>query len=230
MDAIQNEETYEMLCPDVLSWESAMDKKSAMGADIFSANYRQIPIDLMGRLYQSFKTYDKLPVDEKGNLLFDGIYSYTDTADEGEDYLCSIIWGAYNKEAYVLDVIYTQKPMQETEPMVANALTKHKVNRARFESNNGGSGMARNVIRILNDLNNVFTVVKWFHQGKNKQARILSNATWVMEHIYYPKNWMDRWPEYYESMIKYQREGKNAHDDAEDATTGVAETMYMMGA
>lgn len=230
MDAIVNEETHEMLCPDVLSWKSAMDKKSAMGADIFSANYRQIPIDLMGRLYQSFKTYDKLPVDKKGNLLFDGIYSYTDTADEGEDYLCSIIWGAYNKEAYILDVIYTQKPMQETEPMVANALTKHKVNRARFESNNGGSGMARNVIRILNDLNNVFTVVKWFHQGKNKQARILSNATWVMEHIYYPKNWMDRWPEYYESMIKYQREGKNAHDDAEDAITGVAETMYMMGA
>jgi predicted phage terminase large subunit-like protein len=38
-------------------------------------------------------------------------------------------------------------------------------------------------------------------------------------------NWRDRFPEYYEAMNKYQREGKNAHDDAPDATTGIAETM-----
>ena len=67
------------------------------------------------------------------------------------------------------------------------------------------------------------TIVKWYHQSKNKKARILSNSTWVMEHIYYPVNWRDRWPEYYEAMASYQKEGKNKHDDAPDATTGVAE-------
>ena len=60
---------------------------------------------------------------------------------------------------------------------------------------------------------------------KNKRARILSNATWVMQHIYFPRNWKERWPEYYDAMIKYQKEGKNAHDDAPDATTGIAEYM-----
>ena len=40
---------------------------------------------------------------------------------------------------------------------------------------------------------------------------------------------LDKFPEYYAAMIKYQREGKNAHDDAPDATTGVAETMYKLG-
>jgi predicted phage terminase large subunit-like protein len=44
-----------------------------------------------------------------------------------------------------------------------------------------------------------------------------------MEHIYYPTNWRSKYSEYYSSMIKYQREGKNKHDDAQDATTGVAE-------
>ena len=44
-----------------------------------------------------------------------------------------------------------------------------------------------------------------------------------MEHIYFPVNWRDRWPEYYNAMVKYQREGKNKNDDAPDATTGVAE-------
>ena len=46
-----------------------------------------------------------------------------------------------------------------------------------------------------------------------------------MQHIYFPVNWRDRFPEYYEAMNRYQREGKNAHDDAPDATTGIAETM-----
>jgi len=44
-----------------------------------------------------------------------------------------------------------------------------------------------------------------------------------MNHIYFPINWKDKWPDYYKAMTEYQREGKNAHDDAPDATTGVAE-------
>lgn len=218
MDAIVNEETHEMLCLDVLSWKSAMDKKSAMGADIFSANYRQKPIDLQGRLYTSFKTYDTAPND------FEFIGAYCDTADDGSDNLCSIVYGAKNNEAYVLDIVYTKESMETTEGKVAKSYYYNDVNKALVESNNGGKGFARSVKRILEEKYNWNkTRVKWFHQAKNKQARILSNATWVMDHIYYPHNWKDRWPAYHDDMVKYQREGKNKHDDAPDATTGVAE-------
>lgn len=231
MKAMLNSETHEMLCPEVLSYKSYQAKIKAMGADIASANYQQEPIDLKGRLYTSFKTYDKLPVDENGNSLFTGIYSYTDTADEGADYLCSIIFGVYMKEAYVLDVYYTNAGMEITEKETAKRHDEYLVNKARIESNNGGSGFARNIKRISEEeLKNKRTVFTWFHQSKNKKARILSNATWVMEHIYYPKNWKNKWPEYHRDMSRYQREGSNKHDDAQDATTGVAETMYMLGA
>lgn len=231
MKALINKETHEMLCPDVLSYQSYMDKIAAMGEDIASANYQQEPIDLKGRLYTSFKTYDRLPVDNAGKGLFEGIYSYTDTADEGNDYLCTIIWGVYLNEAYVLDVYYTQEGMEITEPETAKSFHTFGVNQARIESNNGGSGFARNVIRILeNELHDYRTVVQWFHQSKNKTARILSNATWVMNHIYFPVNWKHKWPEYYKAMVKYQRDGENKHDDAPDCTTGVAETMYKLGA
>lgn len=219
MKALQDDGT--MLCDEVLSYSSAMDKKSAMGADIFSANYQQEPIDLKGRLYTSLKTYDKAPTD-----LFIAINSYCDTADEGTDYLCNIVYGVYNYEAYVLDVVYTQESMETTEEKVAKSLYEYEVGNAKVESNNGGKGFARAVRRILEEkLNSNRTRVKWFHQSKNKQARILSNATWVMDHIYYPANWKDRWPQYYDAMIKYQREGKNKHDDAPDATTGIAEQL-----
>ena len=70
MKAIQ--EDGSMLCPEILSKRSADNKKKAMGIDIFSANYQQEPIDIKGRLYTRFKTYTKLPQDEKRQLV---IYS-----------------------------------------------------------------------------------------------------------------------------------------------------------
>ena len=219
MKALLDKDTHQMLCPEVLSYRSYMRKIKAMGADIASANYQQEPIDLKGRLYTSFKTYSGvLPQ-------FKEIRNYTDTADTGEDYLCSINYGVtFANEAYVLDVLYTKEPMEVTEPATANMLYKGQVNKAKIESNGGGRGFARNVRRILEqELGSNLTTVKWFTQSKNKQARIYSNSSWVMEHIYYPEDWRNRWPEYYDSMVKYQREGKNKHDDAQDATTGIAE-------
>lgn len=224
MKALQDDGT--MLCDEVLSLKSYKNKIKTMGADIASANYQQEPIDLKGRLYSSFKTYTSLPKDSNGNLLFTAIKNYTDTADKGEDYLCSINYGVYDKEAYILDVLYTQKDMSVTENETAKMLYQGNVNKADIESNNGGEGFARNVKRILKEkFGSNKTVIKPFHQSKNKEARILSNSTWVMEHIYFPSNWKDRWPEYYNAMIKYQREGKNKHDDAPDATTGIAEKI-----
>ena len=229
MRALQDDGT--MLCPEILSRESYETKVRAMNPDIAAANYQQEPIDIKGKLYSSFKTYTDIPRDGAGNPLFTGIYSYCDSADQGDDYLCNIIWGEYQKEAYVLDVIYTKEPMEETEIAVAQALFKQKVNRARFESNAGGRAFARNVRRILEqELKSNLCNISWFHQSKNKVARIISNATWVMNHVYYPVNWRDRWPEYFKAMNEYQREGKNQVDDGPDATTGVAETMYLMGA
>jgi predicted phage terminase large subunit-like protein len=228
MKAIQDDGT--MLCPEILSRRSAENKKKAMGLDIFSANYQQEPIDIKGRLYTSFKTYTKLPMDDKGNLLFTTIKAYCDTADEGSDYLCNIIYGVYHKEAYVLDVYYTKDPMEVTEKETARRLYEFGVNIADIESNNGGRGFARAVERILKDVfRSNKTRVKWFHQSKNKIARILSNSTWVMDHIYYPINWRDKWPEYYSAMSKYQKEGKNPHDDGPDATTGIAENIDKKG-
>ena len=217
MKALQDDGT--MLCDEVLSRKSYEAKIKAMGADIASANYQQEPIDLKGKLYTSFMTYSgALPQ-------FKEIRNYTDTADTGDDYLCSINYGVtFANEAYVLDVLYTKAPMEDTEPATAKMLYNGQVNIARIESNNGGRGFARSVRRILEqEIGSNYTTVKWFTQSTNKDARIYSNSSWVMQHIYFPEDWRNRWPEYYDAMNKYQREGKNKNDDAPDATTGVAE-------
>lgn len=215
-----NEETDTMLCDEVLSKESYFKKVNTMGADIASANYQQEPIDIKGRLYSDFKTYDNKPQ-------FKRVAAYTDTADTGSDYLSSYIYGVTSdNEAYILDIVFTKEPMEVTEPLLAQKLAELQVNTCDIESNNGGRGFARNVERLTqSNHNNHYTIFNWFHQSQNKQARILTNATWAMEHIYFPDNWRHRWSELYQELMNYQREGKNAHDDAADALTGIVESM-----
>ena len=218
-----------MLCPEILSKADYALKTKNMNKDIVAANYQQEPLDIKGRLYSGFKTYTELPTDEKGNSLLRYLLNYTDTADMGSDFLCSICYGMYDGAYYILDVLYTKDAMEVTEPATAAMLTKHSIGCAIIESNNGGRGFARNVERECKEMGNRHTSVKWFTQSKNKIARILSNSTSVMNNIFFPVGWEDRWPEFARDIKRYQREGKNEHDDAPDALTGVYENPKPLG-
>ena len=51
------------------------------------------------------------------------------------------------------------------------------------------------------------------------------NATNVMEQVIMPEGWEKKWPEFARHVKKYQRKGKNDHDDAEDCLTGLVEMI-----
>lgn len=222
MKAKQDDGT--MLCVDILSETDYEAKSKIIGKAIFLANYQQVCIDLENKLYSHFKTYNNIPVDAQGNSLFLRLMAYTDTADTGQDYLCQVIYGIYDGEIYIVDVYYTQAPMEITEKECAKRLYNYKVNDSMIESNNGGRGFARAVNQILQtDYHSNLCRIQTFTQRQNKQSRILTAEPWIVEHMYFPSNWGDRWMEYYIAMSQYQRTGKNKHDDAPDATTGAFE-------
>lgn len=209
-----------MLCEGVLTKEEYFRKVKTMGDDIASANYQQEPIDLKGRLYQELQTYSKPSEYIK-------TWNYTDTADKGADYLCSICFGETSEhKAEIIDIVYTKDDMSKTEPAVANMIIRNQVNEAVIEGNNGGVGFKRSIERICRDeKDHRLTTFKDFHQSANKESRILSNATWIEQNVTFPEDWRIRWPEFYETINTYQKEGKNKHDDAPDALTGVSELL-----
>ncbi len=213
-----------MLCEEVLSRADYEKKKATMGRDILEANYNQLPIDIKGRLYGDFKTYKALPP------YFDYIRSYTDTADEGNDYLVTIVYGVYLDMLYILDVYLSQLKNELTEEPNADMLARNRVNLAIIESNNGGKGFARNVRRILKTKHPKARIrIRWFHQSKNKKARILSESPTVMSKVLMPWNWQERWPDFAEQLYKYQKDGDNEHDDVPDCLTGCVETYQVNG-
>ncbi|MDO4271554.1 MAG: phage terminase large subunit [Candidatus Saccharibacteria bacterium] len=214
--AVQDDGT--MLCDDILSRADYDAKTKNMNLDIIEANYNQKPIDVGGRLYSSFMVWDKRPVGK--------IMNYTDTADTGSDYLCSINYIEYEDEAYITDLVFTDEPMEATEKQVASLLFNGDVNEAVIESNNGGRGFARNVQSIIQrDYQSNRCRVTTKTQTSNKESRILTSSGWVQNHVFMPPNWDKRYPEFYRQVMEYQRKGRNAHDDAVDVLAAIYEQV-----
>lgn len=208
-------ENGEMLCDEILSLESYQSKKRVGDEAIFSANYDLVRLDVKGRLYSGFQTYSQLP--ESTASVF-----YCDTADEGQDYLCAIMGRRSGVNLYITGVYYTQDAQETTERELVRQLRDTQTRDGVIESNNGGRAFARNVQRIAGE-QGYQTSIRWFHQSSNKIARILTNAAVVQQFVYFPEGWAVKWPEFYNALMTYQREGKNKHDDAPDALTGFVE-------
>lgn len=218
LKAVQDDGT--MLCDSILNRKDFDLKTREMAVDIVEANYNQQPIDVKGRLYDEFMEYEKLPEGEHKK------WNYTDTADKGTDYLCSVDYIEHDGDVYITDVVMSDESMEVTEPLVARMLSDDKVNEAIIESNNGGRGFGRNIERILKDEHNTNRcVITPKNQTSNKEARILTSSSWVANHVYMPFNWKNKHKIFYEQVMKYQRKGKNAHDDAVDVLAGIFETV-----
>ena len=181
----------------------------------FGRQYMQNPKPAEGLMYPGeWKTYREIPLEEQ-------IRSQTDTADEGDCYLCSIKYVISNSLRYVLDILYTQEPTEVTEEKCADL--NSDVNYAVFESNNGGKSFARNVERICRERGNWKVKVTWYHESTNKDARIKTNASTVQNMVVFPVDWAVRWPKFYDHVTNYMLTGKNRYKDAPDVLTAIVE-------
>ena len=181
----------------------------------FECMYQGHPSSREGLLYgDSFGEYDLLPRD------LVRIGNYTDTADMGDDYLCSLCYAVDTDGViYITDAVYSREAMEITEGLVGEMLLRNNTRTALIESNNGGRGFARAVQKFARECR-----IEWFHQSGNKEARILSNSATVLHTVRMPKGWNLRWAEFFSHITTYRRLFRaNRHDDAADALTGVVE-------
>lgn len=209
---------------EVALWEfkhtlAELRKEKEKNSFVFETQYMQNPKPLEGLMYdREFRTYEAIPYSKSAIRK-----AYIDTADEGKDYLCAISYEEQPHGNYILDVLYTQKPMEYTEPKTAESLTMHAVEEAVIESNNGGRGFARNVEKQMREMNNNETYVDWFHQSENKNVRIFTKSNEVMNMTFFPVGWEKLWPTFHTHITTYIKVGKNEFNDASDALTGTVE-------
>lgn len=192
----------------------------------FDCLYQGQPGSAVGKLYTPFKTYVRWQ--DYGILIAKG--NYTDCADEGTDYLCSICYNKLlSREATdeagkpivfiaITDVVYTDAPIEETTESVPMMFNREATQYANIESNNGGRGFAK--IIEPKTRTNIYS----FTQTANKESRIITNAGLVTYHIIMPFDWETRFPAFYEAVTGFLRNFKaNAHDDVPDCLSGIIE-------
>ncbi|MEG1607490.1 MAG: phage terminase large subunit [Mucinivorans sp.] len=203
------------LWPERHSRELLLERQRLDGP-LFESLYQGNPQPAQGLLYTEWATYRALPslITLRGN--------YTDTADTGNDYLCSVSYVVDDQGViYLTDVVYTLSPMEYTEVQVAQMIERNKSQIVRVESNNGGRGFARALARLLPIGG---CRIESFHQSCNKAARILSNSTTVNHRIRMPTDWQSRWSEFASAIVGFGRNiESNAHDDGPDVLTGIVE-------
>lgn len=196
-----------------------LNEAMELDAEKFNCLYQGNPISIEGLLYSKFNTYVELPTiyDRK---------NYTDTADTGIDYLCSISYGVKGPNFYVLDVLYTAKAMEYTEVELPKRLIANGIKKADIESNNGGRGFSRVIQRNVEGRCNV----SWFFQSKNKESRIITNSSLVTQHIFMPEDWATRWPDFYNHVTYFKKVFRsNKQDGGPDVLSGIIEKNERRG-
>lgn len=207
-----------------------LNEKKRLDPVQFQCLYQGNPSSAEGRLYQPFKTWANR--DEWGRLVRSGCY--VDVADEGDDYLAAICYDivvspntTYNEKtrrqepilfALVTDIILTDENTDVTTVSVPQSANMTGAQRIWVESNNGGAQFEKVIKKKTRAITKLFT------QRNNKEARIVSNAPLINQHIIMPIGWETRYPKAYEDITRFLRNFRaNAHDDMADALTGVYE-------
>ena len=120
--------------PGAALWEqqqgrALLEAKRRLDPLQFESMYQGHPSSREGLLYGlNFAEYDDLPheIVRRGN--------YTDTADTGDDYLCSLSYAVDADGAiYITDAVYTREPMEVSEPLVAEMLLRSDTRQAAVE-------------------------------------------------------------------------------------------------
>ena len=123
--------------------------KESMDDVSFSCIIQQTPVERDGIVFtrDSLSYYEgELPDEEPDEIVF-----ASDIAFGGGDFLSMPVAYVYGYDAYIHDVVHSDKSKETTKPLVVNCILRNKVQRGYMEANNGGSDYAADVDSILRD-------------------------------------------------------------------------------
>lgn len=196
----------------------------------FQCLFQGDPGNAEGKLYQPFKTW--IEKSDWGTYVRSGCY--VDVADQGDDFLFAASYDIYRSDnqvynektrrfepllfALITDIEFTDENTDITTVTVPRLINANGVQKAWIESNNGGSQFEKTVKKKVRAL----TVP--FYQGENKEARIVTNAPFVNQHIIMPFGWGSRYEKFHDHITQFLRKfDANEHDDDADGLTGIYE-------
>lgn len=199
------------------------DMRDTMDDASWRALYMNQPIEREGLLYaeNELRRYFELPDGEP-----DGVISICDTKDRGTDYAFMPVAYIYGNDYYIEDCVCDNGLPNVVEPRIVNCLIKNRVQMSRFEHNNAGGRVAKDVQEAVRNAGGITKITTKFTTS-NKETKIILNSAWVKEHCLFKDKSEYKKKDDYGKMIEmlcsYTVAGKNKHDDIPDGFAMLSE-------
>ena len=199
------------------------DMRDTMDDASWRALYMNQPIEREGLLYaeDELRRYFELPDKEP-----DGVISICDTKDKGKDYAFMPVAYIYGNDYYIADCICDNGLPDVVEPRIVNCLLQNKVQMSRFEHNNAGGRIAKDIQETVKNKGGITKITTKFTTS-NKETKIILNSAWIKEHCLFKDKSMykkkDDYGKMMEMLCSYTVAGKNKHDDVPDGMAMLSE-------
>lgn len=199
------------------------DMRDTMDDASWRALYMNQPIEREGLLYDEneLRRYFELPDKEP-----DAVISICDTKDRGKDYAFMPVAYVYGKDYYIADCVCDNSLPDVVEPRLVNCLLRNNVQMSRFEHNNAGGRIAKDIQETIKKSGGITKITTKFTTS-NKETKIIVHSAWIKEHCLFKDNSQYKKKEDYGRMMdmlcSYTIAGKNAHDDVPDGMAMLSE-------
>lgn len=199
------------------------DMRDTMDDASWRALYMNQPIEREGLLYDEneLRRYFELPDKEP-----DAVISICDTKDRGKDYAFMPVAYVYGKDYYIVDCVCDNSLPDVVEPRLVNCLLKNNVQMSRFEHNNAGGRIAKDIQETIKKSGGITKITTKFTTS-NKETKIIVHSAWIKEHCLFKDNSQYKKKDDYGRMMdmlcSYTIAGKNAHDDVPDGMAMLSE-------
>ena len=193
------------------------DQALTMDEISYRCLYKNEPIEREGLLYHydDFDHYLTLPVEEP-----DAVLGICDTKNTGTDFMFLPCMLQYGDKYYLTECICDNNTDFGVQyENLSNFLVENKFQQCEFESNNGGSRVAYEVSKLVNEKGGRCNITEKFTTA-NKETKIIVNSDWVKKHIILRDKSLYTAKEDYGVMANwlftYTVTGKTLHDDVPD--------------
>ena len=199
------------------------EQREIMDDVSWRALYMNQPIEREGLLYaeDELRRYFELPDQEP-----DGVISICDTKDKGKDYAFMPVAYIYGSDYYIADCVCDNSLPDVVEPRLVSCLLQNKVQMSRFEHNNAGGRIAKDIQEEVKKSGGITKITTKFTTS-NKETKIILASAWVKEHCLFKDSSQYKKKDDYGKMMdmlcSYTVAGKNKHDDVPDGMAMLSE-------
>lgn len=193
------------------------DQEDTMDDISYKCLYKSEPIEREGLLYHenNIRRYLNIPARQP-----DAILGICDTKDKGTDFLFLPVMLQYGDDYYCVDCVCDDNSDYGIQyDNCSKIIINHEMQQCQFESNNGGSRVAYEVNKLVEQGGGRCNITSQVTTS-NKETKIIVNADWVKKHVlfkdeslYKPK---DQYGVMMSFLLSYSVKGKNPHDDVPD--------------